>query len=156
MQALSDPIIAVSTAPGRGAVGIVRISGKKLGQFAKALLGKNLNPRQVQFLRLKDAGQELIDEVLALYFQGPESFTGEDVLELQGHGGQQVLQRMIKRCFEVSAQNVPTEENKNQYNSLTVLPHLRLANPGEFTQRAFLNSKIDLLQAESILSLIHI
>jgi len=154
MQALSDPIIAVSTAPGRGAVGIVRISGKKLGQFAKALLGKNLNPRQVQFLRLKDAGQELIDEVLALYFQGPESFTGEDVLELQGHGGQQVLQRMIKRCFEVSAQNVPTEENKNQYNSLTVLPHLRLANPGEFTQRAFLNSKIDLLQAESIMDLI--
>ena len=154
MQAFSDPIIAVSTAPGRGAVGIVRISGKKLSRFAKALLGKNLNPRQVQFSRLKDARQELIDEVLALYFQGPESFTGEDVLELQGHGGQQVLQRMIKRCFEVSMQNVPNEENQNQDNHLTVLPHLRLANPGEFTQRAFLNSKIDLLQAESIMDLI--
>jgi len=154
MQAFSDPIIAVSTAPGRGAVGIVRISGKKLRGFAKALLGKNLEPRQVQFSRLKDASQELIDEVLALYFQGPESFTGEDVIELQGHGGQQVLQRMIKRCFEVSMQHVPCEISTNQDNHLTVLPYLRLANPGEFTQRAYLNNKIDLLQAESIMDLI--
>jgi tRNA modification GTPase len=92
MQTLSDPIIAVSTAPGRAAIGIVRLSGKNLERFAQILLGKKLIARQAQFIALKDSSQDLIDEVLALYFQAPQSYTGEDVLELQGHGGQQVLQ----------------------------------------------------------------
>ena len=154
MQALTDPIIAVSTAPGRGAIGIVRISGKDLRVFAQELVGKSLVPRQAQFLRLSDASQDLIDEVLALYFQGPQSYTGEDVLELQGHGGQQVLQRIIKRCFEVSSKLSFNSTSAPEADNQPVLPHLRLAKPGEFTQRAYLNNKIDLLKAESIIDLI--
>ncbi len=154
MQALTDPIIAVSTAPGRGAIGIVRISGKDLRVFAQELVGKSLVPRQAQFLRLSDASQDLIDEVLALYFQGPQSYTGEDVLELQGHGGQQVLQRIIKRCFEVSSKLSFNSASAPEADNQPVLPHLRLAKPGEFTQRAYLNNKIDLLKAESIIDLI--
>jgi len=154
MQAFTDPIIAVSTAPGRGAVGIVRISGKNLKSFSQQLLGKKLETREAKFCRLRDQSQELIDEVLALFFQSPESFTGEDVLELQGHGGQQVLQRIIKRCFEVSSEQTFGHEINEDSQKPTLLPHLRLANPGEFTQRAFLNNKIDLVQAESIMDLI--
>ena len=154
MHAFTDPIIAVSTAPGRGAIGIVRISGKDLRAFAQKLVSKSLAPRQAQFLRLKDASQDLIDEVLALYFQGPQSYTGEDVLELQGHGGQQVLQRMIKRCFEVSRETSLNGASTPEAANQPLLPHLRLAKPGEFTQRAYLNNKIDLLKAESIIDLI--
>jgi tRNA modification GTPase len=133
-----DPIIAIATAPGRGAVGIVRVSGKELKAFAKALTNKALLPRQATYLPLKDAQGQVIDQVLALYFQAPHSYTGEDVLELQCHGGPVVLQLIQARCLALASQ----------------LPHLRLAQPGEFTQRAFMNHKLDLAQAEAVADLI--
>jgi tRNA modification GTPase len=142
-----DPIIAIATAPGRGAVGIVRISGAKLKAWADALCGKSLRARQAHYLPFKDAQGEPIDQGLALFFPGPHSFTGEDVLELQAHGGPVVLQLLLARCME-AAHQVDTQ------TGLPHLPGLRLATPGEFTQRAFLNDKIDLAQAEAIADLI--
>jgi tRNA modification GTPase len=133
-----DPIIAIATAPGRGAVGIVRVSGKSLKAFAKEICARDLTPRQATYLPLKDAQGQVIDQVLALYFGGPNSYTGEDVLELQCHGGPVVLQLIQARCLELSSS----------------LPHLRLAQPGEFTQRAFMNHKLDLAQAEAVADLI--
>ncbi len=135
----SDPIIAIATAPGRGSVGIVRISGKDLAGFVQCLLGRGLAPREATYLPFCDAGGAPLDHGLALYFPGPHSFTGEDVLELQAHGGPVVLQLLVARCLELSK---------------TVLPGMRLAQPGEFSQRAFLNDKIDLTQAEAIADLI--
>lgn len=142
-----DPIIAIATAPGRGSVGIVRISGQNLHTFAQALLGRSLVPRQATYLPFLDAEGSVIDKGLALYFQAPHSFTGEDVLELQGHGGPVVLQLVMARCLAVAA-------TTNATHAGPILPGLRLAQPGEFSERAFLNDKLDLAQAEAIADLI--
>ena len=142
-----DPIIAIATAPGRGSVGIVRISGRGLMPFCRALLGRDLLPRQASYLPFHDADGSVIDQGLALYFQGPHSFTGEDVLELQGHGGPVVLQLLVARCLGLAAQ-------LDAHTQRPVLPGLRLAQPGEFSERAFLNDKLDLAQAEAIADLI--
>jgi len=141
-----DPIAAIATAPGRGAVGIVRISGRALGAYAAALCGRALQPRHATYLPLRDAAGEPIDHGLAIYFQAPHSYTGEDVLELQIHGGPVVLQLLLARCLELASQ--PDVQGR------PLLPGLRLAQPGEFTERAFLNDKIDLAQAEAIADLI--
>ena len=135
----ADPIAAIATAPGRGAVGIVRVSGKGLAPFVQGLLGRTLRPREAHYLPFPDAQGQAIDRGLALFFPAPHSYTGEDVLELQAHGGPVVLQLLLARCLE-AAQGL--------------LPRLRLAEPGEFTERAFLNDKIDLAQAEAIADLI--
>ena len=150
----NDAIIAVATAPGRGAVGIVRISGKQLGSFAKALCGRVLPPRVASYLPLNDKEATPIDQVLALYFQGPHSYTGEDVLELQAHGGPVVLQMIVARCFEVATGPIDSANNDASDSRRQTLPNLRLAKPGEFTERAFLNHKLDLAQAEAVADLI--
>ncbi|MEN9453473.1 MAG: hypothetical protein RLZZ369_2532, partial [Pseudomonadota bacterium] len=142
-----QPIVAIATASGRGAVGIVRVSGKGLLPLMQALVGRDLPPRQAVYGPFKDAHGEAIDHGLALYFPGPHSYTGEDVLELQGHGGPVVMQLLLARCLEAGAELDPASERAR-------LPGLRLAEPGEFTQRAFLNDKIDLAQAEAIADLI--
>ena len=140
------PIIAIATAPGRGAVGIVRVSGKNLGALVVALCGRNLKPREATYLPLADETGTPIDHVLALHFPGPNSYTGEDVLELQAHGGPVVLQLIVARCLRAAA--ALNEHNKPRVSGL------RLARPGEFTQRAFLNHKLDLAQAEAVADLI--
>ncbi len=137
-----DPIVAIATAPGRGAVGIVRASGRGLRDWSIALTGRELAPRVATLLTLSDASGAPIDQCVALFFPAPHSYTGEDVLELQGHGGPVSLQLLLARCFEVAAEAGPH------------LPHLRLAQPGEFTQRAYLNGKLDLAQAEAVADLI--
>jgi tRNA modification GTPase len=147
MLALHDaPIIAIATAPGRGAVGIVRVSGKSLDALVLALCGRALKPREATYMPLPDETGAPIDHVLALHFPGPNSYTGEDVLELQAHGGPVVLQLIVARCLRVAA--ALNEQNK------PLLSGLRLAQPGEFTQRAFLNHKLDLAQAEAVADLI--
>jgi tRNA modification GTPase len=128
-----DPIAAIATAPGRGGIGVVRVSGKSLATLAQALLDKVPAPRRAIRAAFLDARGAAIDDGLALYFPAPHSYTGEDVLELQGHGGPVVMQMLLKRCLELGA---------------------RLAEPGEFTRRAFLNDKLDLAQAESVADLI--
>ena len=142
-----DPIAAIATAPGRGAVGIVRVSGKGLGALAQALCGRALRPREATYLPFRDAAGQPIDQGLALFFPTPHSYTGEDVLELQAHGGPVVLQLLLARCIEAAAQALPD-------TGRPTLPGLRVAQPGEFTERAFLNDKIDLAQAEAIADLI--
>ena len=133
-----DTIVAIATPPGRGAVGIVRVSGKNLAGAVSHLLGKELNPREATYLPFRDDRGDVIDHVLALYFKGPNSYTGEDVLEIQAHGGSVVLQMVMNRCLEL----------KN------LLSGIRIAKPGEFTQRAYLNHKLDLAQAEAVADLI--
>lgn len=128
-----DTIAAIATAPGRGGVGVVRVSGASLGGFALALCGRAPRPRTAHFARFLDAEERVIDEGILLHFVAPASFTGEDVLELQGHGGPVVLRLLLERCLELGA---------------------RLAEPGEFTRRAFLNGKLDLAQAEGVADLI--
>lgn len=142
-----DPIVAIATAPGRGAVGIVRVSGKGLGALVQALCGRDLRPREATYLPFRDANGQAIDQGLALFFPAPHSYTGEDVLELQAHGGPVVLQLLLARCLEAGAQAGPATGGP-------LLPGLRVAQPGEFTERAFLNDKIDLAQAEAIADLI--
>lgn len=142
-----DPIIAIATAPGRGAVGIVRVSGPQLKVWAEAFCGKPLQARQAHYLPFNDAKGEPIDQGLAIFFPGPHSYTGEDVLELQAHGGPVVLQLLLARCIELA-------QTPHPHTGQALLPELRLAQPGEFTQRAFLNDKIDLAQAEAIADLI--
>ena len=142
-----SPIVAVATAPGRGAVGIVRVSGRGLMPLAQALCARVLQPRVAHYGPFLDARGEAIDHGLALFFPGPHSYTGEDVLELQGHGGPVVMQLLLARCLEAAA-------GIELATGRPVLPGLRLAEPGEFTQRAFLNDKIDLAQAEAIADLI--
>ena len=132
-----DPIVAIATAPGRGAVGIVRVSGRDISGVMHAVCGRALAPRHATYLPFADAQGLPIDQGLAIYFPAPHSYTGEDVLELQAHGGPVVLQLLLARCLQVGAG-----------------AGLRLAQPGEFTQRAFLNDKIDLAQAEAIADLI--
>ena len=140
-----DPIVAIATAPGRGAVGIVRVSGKGLGALVQSLCGRELRPREATYLPFRDAQGQAIDQGLALYFPAPHSYPGEDVLELQAHGGPVVLQLLLARCLEAAQGTASTGP---------VLPGLRVAQPGEFTERAFLNDKIDLAQAEAIADLI--
>ncbi len=142
-----DPIAAIATAPGRGAVGIVRVSGRGLGALARVLCGRELKPREATFGAFRDADGTAIDRGLALYFPAPHSFTGEDVLELQAHGGPVVLQLLLARCLAAAAEIDPA-------TGAPRLPGLRVARPGEFTERAFLNDKIDLAQAEAIADLI--
>ena len=142
-----DPIVAIATAPGRGSVGIVRLSGAQLGALVQGLFCKPLRPREATYLPFTDASGVAIDQGLVLFFPGPHSFTGEDVLELQAHGGPVVLQLLVARCLEIAA-------SINPQNGLARLPGLRLAQAGEFTHRAFLNDKIDLAQAEAIADLI--
>lgn len=141
-----DPIVAIATAPGRGAVGIVRVSGRQLAPLVRRLLGRDLRAREATYLPFNDAQGQPLDHGLALFFPGPHSYTGEDVLELQAHGGPVVLQLLLERCLE--AAQTPSPDGP------AALPDLRLAEPGEFTQRAFFNDKIDLAQAEAIADLI--
>ncbi len=143
----SDPIVAVATAPGRGAVGIVRVSGKNLAPLIDALCARPLKPREATYLPFRDAAGEPVDHGLAIHFPSPNSFTGEDVLELQAHGGAVVLQLLVARCLEAAAE-------PDGATGRARLPGLRVAEPGEFSQRAFLNGKIDLAQAEAIADLI--
>ncbi len=142
-----DPIVAVATAPGRGAVGIVRVSGQGLMPLAQALCGQALKPRLATYTPFLDEAGQPIDQGLALYFSGPQSYTGEDVLELQAHGGPVVLQMLVQRCLQAASQ--PAGQAGR-----ALLPGLRLAEPGEFTRRAFLNDKLDLAQAEAVADLI--
>jgi tRNA modification GTPase len=144
---ITDPIVAIATAPGRGAVGIVRVSGVGLAPLIVALCGRALKPREASYLPFRDADGRPIDHGIALFFPGPHSFTGEDVLELQAHGGAVVLQLLVARCLEAAAEIDPA-------NGQMRLAHLRVAGPGEFSQRAFENGKIDLAQAEAIADLI--
>ena len=128
-----DLIAAIATPHGRGGIGVVRASGKSLAPLAQALLGELPLPRHAVRAAFLDAHGTAIDDGIALYFPAPHSYTGEDVLELQGHGGPVVMQMVLKRCLELGA---------------------RLAEPGEFTRRAYLNDKLDLAQAESVADLI--
>jgi len=128
-----DSIAAIATAAGRGGIGVVRVSGGDLVSLMTAVLGKVPAPRCAMYASFLDAQGQVIDQGIALFFPAPHSYTGEDVLELQGHGGTAVLQLVLQRCLELNA---------------------RLAQPGEFTQRAFLNGKLDLAQAESVADLI--
>ncbi len=129
----TDTIVAIATAPGRGGVGIVRVSGSKSKDIARQLLGKTPTPRFAHYGPFIDGEQKTIDEGIALFFEGPHSFTGEDVLELQGHGGPIILDLLLKEV---------------------VRHQVRMARPGEFSERAFLNDKLDLSQAEAIADLI--
>lgn len=132
-----DPIVAIATAPGRGAVGIVRASGRDLAPLIEAVCGRALAPRHAHFGPFLDAAGEAIDQGLAIHFPAPHSYTGEEVLELQAHGGPVVLQLLLARCLEAGR-----------------ALGLRLAEPGEFTERAYLNDKLDLAQAEAVSDLI--
>lgn len=133
MHPVRDTIAAVATAQGRGGVGIVRVSGPRARAIAITLSGREPEPRHAYYCGFHADDGEVIDEGLLLFFRGPHSFTGEDVLELQGHGGPVVLDVLLRRCLELGA---------------------RLARPGEFSERAFLNDKLDLAQAEAIADLI--
>ena len=137
MMTRKVPIIAVATAPGKAGVGVVRISGQGLGELVETLFHRSLAPRQATLLTFCDADNQPIDQLLAIYFVGPASFTGEDVLELQCHGGPQLLELVMKRCLELG-------------KALGLV----IAEPGEFTLRAYLNNKVDLAQAEAIADLI--
>lgn len=132
-----EPIVAIATAAGRGAVGIVRASGRDLRPLIEGLCGRVLAPRHATYLPLLDATGQAIDRGLAIHFPAPHSYTGEDVLELQAHGGPVVLQLLLARCLEAGRDI-----------------GLRLAEPGEFTERAYLNDKLDLAQAEAVSDLI--
>ena len=130
----SDTIVAQATPPGRGGVGILRISGPKAQEVAQAVLGKLPKARYAEYLPFLANDGSTLDEGIALFFPNPHSFTGEDVLELQGHGGPVILDLLLKRILEISG--------------------VRIARPGEFSERAFLNDKLDLAQAEAIADLI--
>ena len=129
----SDIIAAIATPPGRGGIGIIRISGNNLEEISKQILGNLPKPRYASLNYFLDHNHEVIDQGIAIYYAAPHSYTGEDVLELHGHGGPAVINLLLKRCLTLGA---------------------RLAEPGEFTLRAYLNNKIDLVQAESVADLI--
>ncbi|HLV27720.1 MAG TPA: tRNA uridine-5-carboxymethylaminomethyl(34) synthesis GTPase MnmE [Burkholderiaceae bacterium] len=133
----NDPIAAIATAPGKGGIGVVRISGSNLDGLAAKLFNVPLKPRHAHYLPFDDAEGKAIDAGIVLYFKAPHSYTGEDVLELQGHGGPAVLRRVLQRCLEAGREW-----------------GVRHAEPGEFTQRAFLNERLDLAQAEAVADLI--
>jgi tRNA modification GTPase len=132
-MARADTIVAAATPPGRGGIGIVRISGPKAPELAAVIAGELPKPRRATFVRFLDAQKQPIDAGLVLFFPAPHSYTGEHVVEFHGHGGAVVLEALVARALELGA---------------------RLASPGEFTQRAFLNDKLDLAQAEAIADLI--
>ena len=129
----NDTIAAIATAPGTGGIGVVRVSGKKTKEIAGCIIGELAPKRMAAMRTFTNAAGDSLDSGLTLYFEGPDSYTGEDVLELQGHGGPGVLRLILRACIEAGA---------------------RLAQPGEFTQRAYLNNKLDLAQAESVADLI--
>lgn len=129
-----DSIAAIATAQGRGGIGVVRVSGRNIDAIVLGILGKVPVPRNATFRKFIDINGIVIDQGIAIFFSAPNSFTGENLLELQGHGGTAVLQLLLQRCLELGA---------------------RLAHPGEFTYRAFLNNKMDLTQAESVADLIN-
>ncbi|OOF57037.1 tRNA uridine-5-carboxymethylaminomethyl(34) synthesis GTPase MnmE [Rodentibacter genomosp. 2] len=131
---MKETIVAQATAPGRGGIGILRVSGPLAGEVAYSVLGKCPKPRMADYLPFKDNDGSVLDQGIALYFKAPNSFTGEDVLELQGHGGQVVLDLLLKRILQIDG--------------------IRLARPGEFSEQAFLNDKLDLAKAEAIADLI--
>lgn len=133
MNASVDTIVAIATAPGAGGVGMLRVSGPQALRIATALGCPALQPRYAHYARFRDAQGEVLDDGIALFFPNPRSFTGEDVVELQGHGSPVVLQQLVARCIALGA---------------------RQARPGEFSERAFLNGKLDLAQAEAIADLI--
>ncbi|MBI6528301.1 tRNA uridine-5-carboxymethylaminomethyl(34) synthesis GTPase MnmE [Proteus vulgaris] len=130
----TDTIVAQATPPGRGGVGILRVSGPKAALVAQTVLGKLPKPRYADYLPFRNEDNSVLDQGIALFFPNPNSFTGEDVLELQGHGGPIILDLLLKRILQI--------------------PGVRIANPGEFSERAFLNDKLDLAQAEAIADLI--
>lgn len=130
----TDTIVAQATPPGRGGVGIIRVSGPKALDVAKALLNVELTPRVATYTGFHDASQEVIDQGIALYFKAPNSFTGEDVVEFQGHGGPVIMDMLLEAILQIKS--------------------VRLARPGEFSEQAFLNDKLDLAQAEAIADLI--
>src|SRR5512140_3698488 len=141
-----DPIAAIATAPGRGAVGIVRVSGPSLAALIQAICGRALKPREATYLAFRAGDGSTIDQGLAIHFPAPHSYTGEDVLELQAHGGPVVLQLLLARCLAAAEEpmtglagpgsNSPAASLPGGRHSR--LPGLRLARPGEFTERAFL------------------
>ncbi|MFL9583665.1 tRNA uridine-5-carboxymethylaminomethyl(34) synthesis GTPase MnmE [Stenotrophomonas sp. AB1(2024)] len=133
MNTATDTIVAIATAPGAGGVGMLRVSGPQALRIAVDLGCPALQPRHAHYARFRDAAGEVLDDGIALYFPNPRSFTGEDVVELQGHGSPVVLQQLVGRCIALGA---------------------RQARPGEFSERAFLNGKLDLAQAEAIADLI--
>lgn len=130
----TDTIVAQATPPGRGGVGILRVSGQAASAVANAVLGKLPKPRHADYLPFRDTDGTTLDQGIAIWFPGPNSFTGEDVLEFQGHGGPVILDLLLQRIL--------------------TLPNVRIARPGEFSERAFLNDKLDLAQAEAIADLI--
>jgi len=134
MLSASNTIAAISTAQGQGGIGIVRLSGKDSLNIAKKICSGSIKPRLASFHNFLDSSSEVIDQGIVLYFPNPHSFTGEDVVELQGHGGQAVLSALLNVCTEYGAS---------------------IAEPGEFTKRAYLNNKIDLAQAESVIDVIN-
>ncbi|MDH5231920.1 MAG: tRNA uridine-5-carboxymethylaminomethyl(34) synthesis GTPase MnmE [Gammaproteobacteria bacterium] len=129
-----DTIVAQATPPGRGGVGIIRVSGPLASKIAETITGKKLKPRFADYLAFKNQNQEIVDYGIAIFFKSPHSFTGEDVVELQGHGGPMVMDAIMQACLFAGA---------------------RVARPGEFSQQAFLNNKLDLSQAEAIADLIN-
>ena len=129
----TDTIAAIATAAGAGGVGIVRVSGPRSAEIACALTGKNIQPRKVHFSTFRDANGDVLDRGIALYFAAPNSYTGEDVLELQAHGSPVMLDLILRRALALGA---------------------RPARPGEFSERAYLNGKLDLAQAEAVADLI--
>ena len=133
MAAASDTIAAIATPPGRGGIGVIRVSGRAVPAVIAGLIGRDLAPRVATFAAFRSAGGETLDQGLALSFPAPRSYTGEHVVELHGQGGPAVLRLILARCLELGA---------------------RLAEPGEFTKRAFLNGKLDLAQAEGVADLI--
>ena len=130
----SSTIAAISTAKGVGGIGVVRVSGKRALEIAKNICKVELSPRKVEFTSFKDKKNIILDQGIVIYFPSPNSFTGEDIVEFQGHGGVMVLNLILKACLSFGA---------------------ILAEPGEFTKRAFLNNKLDLSQAESVADLIN-
>ena len=135
MSVHNDTIIAQATPPGKGGVGIIRISGQHCQKVANQIIKQPLKSRVATFTPFYDLNNNVIDQGIAIFFKSPNSFTGEDILELQGHGGQVLLDLIIQNILKI--------------------PDIRMAKPGEFTERAFLNDKIDLTQAEAIADLIN-
>lgn len=131
----NDTIVAQATPKGKGGIGIIRISGNQTSKIANIILGKIPKPRYANYMNFLDLNKNILDKGIAIWFPKPKSFTGEDVLELHGHGGQLIINIILKNIIKI--------------------PKVRIANPGEFSERAFLNNKIDLIQAEAIIDLIN-